>query len=405
MCNRSFISLLSMLFALILSACGGGNSTSTPPASTYTVGGTVTGLTSGTLVLKNNGGDSLTVSANSSTFTFATALATGTAYAVTVGTQPSGLSCTVSNGTGTIASANIINVSVSCKLPFAYVVNATDKTVSMFSIGNNGVLVPLSTPTVATGNNPNGIAITPAGTFAYVANSDDSTVSMYSVGSNGVLAPLSTPTVSTGPNTPPLGSSPVRIAINSAGTYAYVTNARGNTVAMYSIGSNGVLAPLSTPSVATGSFPWGIAINPAGTYAYVANASSGTVSMYSIGSNGVLAPLSTRSVKAGTFAVDVTINPAGTYAYVPNVGVSLEDGSVSMYSIGSNGVLAPLSTPSVVVNTPIAVGINSAGTYAYVVSRGGNVFMYSIGSNGVLAPLSTPTVAAGRNPISIAITP
>src|SRR5262245_20847331 len=78
--------------------------------TTYEVGGTVSGL-SGTVVLQDNGGDNLTVSANGS-FTFATALASGAAYNVTVQTNPSGQSCSVSNGTGTIASANITNVAV-----------------------------------------------------------------------------------------------------------------------------------------------------------------------------------------------------------------------------------------------------------------------------------------------------
>ena len=56
--------------------------------ATYTVGGTVSGL-SGTVVLQDNGGDNLSVSANGS-FTFATALASGAAYGVTVKTNPSG---------------------------------------------------------------------------------------------------------------------------------------------------------------------------------------------------------------------------------------------------------------------------------------------------------------------------
>src|SRR5262249_9002445 len=52
----------------------------------YSVGGTVSGL-SGSVVLQDNGGDNLTVSANG-TFTFATSLATGAAYNVTVKTNP-----------------------------------------------------------------------------------------------------------------------------------------------------------------------------------------------------------------------------------------------------------------------------------------------------------------------------
>jgi len=78
----------------------------------YTVGGTVSGLT-GTVTLQNNAGDDITTSANAS-FTFATAIADGTAYNVTVSSQPAGQICTVSNGNGTIAGANVTNVGVNC---------------------------------------------------------------------------------------------------------------------------------------------------------------------------------------------------------------------------------------------------------------------------------------------------
>ncbi len=84
----------------------------TGTTTSYTVGGTVSGL-SGTVVLQDNGGGNLSLSANGS-FTFATALAAGAAYSVTVATNPSGQTCTVTNGSGTIASANVTNVAVSC---------------------------------------------------------------------------------------------------------------------------------------------------------------------------------------------------------------------------------------------------------------------------------------------------
>jgi hypothetical protein len=83
--------------------------TTTP---TYSVGGTVSGL-SGTVVLQNNGGNNLSVSANGS-FTFSTALAQGAAYAVTVLTNPTGQTCTVANGAGTVGAANVTNVAVTC---------------------------------------------------------------------------------------------------------------------------------------------------------------------------------------------------------------------------------------------------------------------------------------------------
>ena len=41
-------------------------------------------------------------------------MASGAAYSVTVKTNPSGQACTVSTGSGTVGSANVTNVAVSC---------------------------------------------------------------------------------------------------------------------------------------------------------------------------------------------------------------------------------------------------------------------------------------------------
>ena len=84
--------------------------------STFTVGGTISGLTSGGLVLTNNNSDNLAVAANSPTFTFGTRLATGHAFAVTVLIPPTSpaQTCTVANGSGTIGAANVTNIAVTC---------------------------------------------------------------------------------------------------------------------------------------------------------------------------------------------------------------------------------------------------------------------------------------------------
>jgi N-acetylneuraminic acid mutarotase len=100
-----------------VAGCGGGTA---PPSgagtATYTVGGSVSGLAAGTtLVLQNNGGDNLTVTANG-TFTFATKLASGATYRVTLLTQPAGQTCNVHYGTGTVGSARVTSVDVFCGL-------------------------------------------------------------------------------------------------------------------------------------------------------------------------------------------------------------------------------------------------------------------------------------------------
>ncbi len=106
--KRGIVFVLWMLFiSQALLNCGGGGS-----SSAYTVGGTVSGLT-GTLVLQNNGGDDLTITGNGA-FTFTTELADGAVYDVTVLTPPAGQSCVITGGSGTIAGANITNVTAIC---------------------------------------------------------------------------------------------------------------------------------------------------------------------------------------------------------------------------------------------------------------------------------------------------
>src|SRR5882672_11142241 len=83
-----------------------------PPAATYTVGGTLSGLT-GSVTLANNGGDARTLTM-SGAFSFPTALLTGAAYSVTVSSQPATQTCTTSAATGLIAASNVSNVAVTC---------------------------------------------------------------------------------------------------------------------------------------------------------------------------------------------------------------------------------------------------------------------------------------------------
>jgi hypothetical protein len=78
----------------------------------YRIGGSVSGLQGSGLVLLNNGGDALPISANGG-FVFATAVAPGAPYAVTVGNPPVGQSCSVDNGSGT-ANADVLDVQVTC---------------------------------------------------------------------------------------------------------------------------------------------------------------------------------------------------------------------------------------------------------------------------------------------------
>ncbi len=103
----------------------------------YTVGGTVTGL-DGSLTLTNNAMDSVFMSADG-TFTFTDPVSDGASYDVAVAAQPTGQTCTVTNGSGTINAADISNVTISC-VTNSYTVGGVLSALSgSVTLQNNGV--------------------------------------------------------------------------------------------------------------------------------------------------------------------------------------------------------------------------------------------------------------------------
>ncbi len=107
-------------------------------AGSFTISVAVTGLT-GTLVVEDSPTDTLTFTTNT-TKTFATKYASGASYSVTVVTQPSGQTCTLSsNATGTITGN--ITVTATCAA------SAGSFTISVAVTGLTGTLVVEDSPT------------------------------------------------------------------------------------------------------------------------------------------------------------------------------------------------------------------------------------------------------------------
>jgi hypothetical protein len=101
-----------MTAVLALVACGGKGSSSN--SSSYTVGGTISGLNAGSVVL-TNGSATVTVAAGASTWVFPSSFAADSAYSVTVLTQPVGELCEVtSGGSGTTLTSDVDDVAVAC---------------------------------------------------------------------------------------------------------------------------------------------------------------------------------------------------------------------------------------------------------------------------------------------------
>ncbi len=95
--------------ALALVACGGSSSND----NSYTIGGAITGLTAGSVVLAN-GKASVTVLPGEGTWEFSHSFPEKSLYLVTVQTQPAGEMCLVTGGASGKLTADVSDVQVAC---------------------------------------------------------------------------------------------------------------------------------------------------------------------------------------------------------------------------------------------------------------------------------------------------
>ena len=420
--------------ALGLAACGGGgggggSNTPPPPAQTYTVAVTVSGLTGSGLVLNDNGADSLTVKSNG-VATFATALAGGHAYAVTVATQPTSpaQTCTVANGSGSIGSANVTNVTVSCVVA-AFPVNVTVSglTGSGLVLQNNfGDDLPVSasgtvtfaTP-VASGNpyqvvvlaqpsNPvqqctvtngsgtvtNGpittlsvscVARLPAGMLTI--NYNDGSLSLYLV--DGVTGqPRARGLTRVGPG-------PTFAVDDGQGRYIYVLNSLSTISAFKGDSATMSLLPIANYQAGNGSNS--MIVSPNGQTIYVSNGTSGDISAFTIvGSTGTLTAVPGSPFKAGTNPSSVLADAAGHFAYVVNTGSD----DIYTYSVdATSGALTEVANSRVSAGpTPFDLQLHRTGKFAYIASVGSALITgFQVNATtGVLSPIpGSPFATSG----------
>lgn len=281
--------------------------------------------------------------------------------------------------------------------PSVFVSKSVANDVSLFDAAPDGLLSPHVPATVATGTNPDGIAVSPDQESLYVANGvTPGSVSMYDIEPDGTPVPKATATVAA-------GSDPAAIAISPDGTDAYVANNASNTVSQYDVAADGVLSAKTPATVAAGSFPSGITVSPDGGSVYVTNAGGG-ISQYDVGTGGALSPKTPDSVAAGSFPFGIALSPDGDSLY----STELNSLFVRQYDVAANGTLAPKDPASVAIGasptSPTGLVVNPNGNSVYVTNQQtDNISQFDVDANGELAPKTPATVASGDNPFAIAI--
>jgi 6-phosphogluconolactonase len=375
----------------------------------YSVGGTVSGLLGSGLVLQDNAADNLAISANGS-FTFATPVASGASFAVTVQTQPRlpTQTCTVSSGNGPVGAGNVASVAVQCVTPaprFAYVANWSNGTVSGYTVNAaTGNLTAIAGSPFATGAGTiAGAVVDPRGRFAVAATggAGADTIVAYTVdATTGALTKAAGSPIPAEP-----GLTAIAVAPN--GAFFYVSSSTVNSVSAYSINATtGALAQVFGSPFAAGSEPHGVAVDPGGKFVYVANYGDSTVSAYSVDAvTGVLTQVAGSPFSTGPSPSAVTVDPSGQFVYVTNSGGD----DVSAYAINSaTGALTQVpGSPFATGPLPSAVTVDPGGKFVYVANESSNnVSAYTLNATtGVLTAVAGSPFAAGASPSAITAEP
>lgn len=273
---------------------------------------------------------------------------------------------------------------------YAYAANSSDNTISQFGVSSTGALAAIG-PSLATSATPVRIATEPSGKFAYVITDGNHSVTVYSIGTDGRLTAVVTPPVVA-------GTEPFSIAFSSSGNFAYVVDRSSDTVIQYAIDpGTGVLSFVRT--TATGDRPAYVVFDRTGAYAYVTNEGDDTVSQYTVDtSTGVLTPMSpTATVATGDRPSHIVVTGSSTqYVYVAN----FNSNSISEYRIGTSGQLeapATVTVSSGAAASPSFIAVHPLG-FVYVgdIDHTGNIYQFSIDGSGHLVPLSVPVVTLGQ---------
>ncbi len=343
--------------------------------NSYAVGGSVTGLT-GSVVLQVNGGDNLTISAIGA-FTFATSVTNGNTYNVTVLTQPSGQTCSVSTGAGTVSGNNVSNVAVVCSI-------------ATYSVG--GTVSGLAGSMVLQDNNGNNLSVAANGSFTFATQFANG--SPYNV--TVLTQPIGQTCIVTGSNGT-LTANITNVAVNcGASSLALFV---GNMSGKGNLNGIGVAASFNYPS--------GVATDSAGNV-YVADINNNIIRK--------ITPAGVVTTFAGTAGITGSADGTGSVASFNLAGFSPVNAGIATDSTGNvyvsdsgNNTIRKITSAGVVTTlagTANVFGGSADGTGAaakfnmpkgIATDSAGNVYVADHGSGTVrmITPAGVVTTLAG----------
>ncbi|GAA4358079.1 hypothetical protein GCM10023165_52680 [Variovorax defluvii] len=381
------------------------DTTGTPPSSadpvesappTHTIGGTLAGLATHTkLVLLDNGGDALTLTANGP-FSFATPLAFNTDYAVTVGTQPSWQNCSVAQGNGT-ATANVTSVSVSCAEAQARVSTFAGTGTAGSNDGSG---------TAASFNDLLAVTVDAGGNL-YLADGGNNMIRKISpAGVVGTVAGSPTAGYADATGAAARFSGPAGVAVDAGGNI-YVADYGNNMIRKISpAGEVSTWAGSTSPGLVDGigtnarfNRPWSLDIDAGGNL-YVLDGGNNVIRK--ITPAGMVTTLAGSGTQGSTDGqgTAASFGPPSSLRVGPDGNIYVADGNHLIRKITPDGIVTTLAgstTPGFVDGTLAAARFKEP--WGLAVDTSGNVYVADAGNNAIrkITPDGVVTTIAGSS--------
>jgi 6-phosphogluconolactonase (cycloisomerase 2 family) len=327
---------------------------------------------------------------------------------------------TINATTGALTpnSGNPFSVSVDLGCPeflpadnFAYAISELGNSgnqLAAYSVGGDGSLTQTNTLTLP--YTPQGLTVDPLGQYVYlvVANSTQPNGLAFIYGyqvdpDTGALtalqnSPWSLPATSAG-----------SLSFHPSGNFLYFANLSGNNISQFAVDrATGNLTSLGADATLGCTNPVAIQFSPDGAQAYATCESTGSLlQIFSVGSNGLLTPVTTPALSAGAVPYQILADPSGQYVYIVGSGIDTSGNyaatnTVSAYQVNADGsaTLVGNFAGQVLAESITLVGganaVQWTPTYAYVTTAGDNkITPYQVKSDGTLTAMTSLATQTG----------
>lgn len=417
--DRSLIFLIACTLTLV--GCGGGSNNGSG-ATSYNLGGTVTGLNA-SLVLQNNANSPITVTANG-TFSFPTQYIDSTVYGqvastynVSIISQPVGQTCVLSNASGPVSSgSNISNITVVCSTA-SYSVGGNvsgltgNQTLTLHNGADN---LPVTTngaftfPTNLPSGSPYSVTVTPVGVTCSVS-AGAGTVSSNNI--SNILVVCSTAAYTVGGTMSGLGTAASAVlqnnntdnlTVTANGPFTFVTPVAANSPYAVSL--------LTPPAGQNCSVTSGSGTMAASNVSNVSVNCSNVIIAGTIQSHPLILTGAVSSVPTvTTFNNPRSITTDGTNLYVADtlnnqirmIAINASSGvAATLAGTGAAGSADGSGTTAATFDNP--GGITTDGTNLYVADTLSNKIRQIVIATGVVTTIAgNGTAGFSDNPVGI----